>query len=313
MEVPRRMCVDRVTLVAIALAITAPPVFAEPSSSPSAGVDNVFPSTVSTYATSDGAGALQSARTTSPQTLSLRRPAGLWTSDVLEDDTGGKQSWWPVVYSAVIPGLGELSMGYWKRGVALMAVEALAWTGYFSNNNSGLDAREAYENFADVNWNQNKWVSDHPYAYPADYTQEELEEEGRLSSGSGRWPGYIPWVSKEEDKQHYYENIGKYDWYISGWADFDPVTQPHDTDLRTQYRSMRQESNDKLDTATNWVYLSLAARVISLVQTTLLVHKANHPGSDGQALVAPQGNQLLLRAQSRGVSGGEIALEYWFK
>ena len=53
--------------------------------------------------------------------------------------TTQQQSWWPMAYSALIPGLGELTMGYEKRGIALMALDVAAWAGYYVNHNDGLD------------------------------------------------------------------------------------------------------------------------------------------------------------------------------
>ncbi len=131
-------------------------------------------------------------------------------------------------------------------------MEAAAWTGYFVKHDDGMEMRTQYEAFADAHWDYDKWIDDHPCPTvpPTGATLEDVEDCGEASSGSGAWPGYIPWVSKEEDKQHYYENIGKYDWYISGWQDWDPTQSPYaqQTDLRTEYRGMREQSNNDRST-----------------------------------------------------------------
>lgn len=230
-----------------------------------------------------------------------------------QDDPGSaQQSYLPVLYSALIPGLGEATMGYWGRGIALMAVEVATWSGYFVKHNDGLDKRAEYEAFADDHWNYDRWIDEHPCPTipPSGATLEDVEACGRASSGSGAWPGYIPWVPKEEDKQHYYENIGKYDWYISGWEDWNPATNPlpHQTDLRTQYRTMRGESNDDLDQAASFVWVSLAARAFSLVETAIIVHN-RRDSSGGTGQPAP----VSLRARPRGYQGGEVALEVRFR
>jgi hypothetical protein len=233
-----------------------------------------------------------------------------FTLDAEDGAEAGQQSWWPLLYSGLVPGLGELTMGYEKRGIALMAVEVLAWSGYFVNHTDGLDERDAYEAFADQHWDYNKWLYDHPCT-PSDSTLESVEECGRSSSGSGDWPGYIPYVSKEEDKQHYYENLGKYDWYISGWTDWDETQFPYkqDTALRTQYREMRQKSNDSLDTANSFIWISVAARAFSLVETAIIIHNRRDEGPGGGGGGAP----ISLRARPRGYSGGEVALEVRFR
>ena len=264
---------------------------------------DAFPPQLASYASAQGATA---------GLLAVRdaEPAGMNDFSFLEAESAPVQSYWPVLYSALVPGLGEMSMGYWKRGIALMAVEIAAWTGYFVNHNEGMDKRDEYEAFADAHWEMQKWLYDHPCT-TADSTLESVEECGQSSSGSGQWPGYIPWVPKEEDKQHYYENIGKYDWYISGWEDWDPDQFPYakQTDLRTEYRSMRGESNDALDQANSFVWVSVAARAFSLAETAILVRNRRADGGGGGGEGAP----VALRARPRGFRGGEVALEVRFK
>jgi hypothetical protein len=232
------------------------------------------------------------------------------------DPASGRRKYLPVLLSALVPGAGEVSMGYYKRGIALMAVEAGAWSGYLYKHNQGLDTRDEYEAFADAHWDQGRWIDNHYLVYPdVGWTLEELEQRGRDTSGSGVWPGYSPWVSRESDKQHYYENIGKYDWYVSGWADYAPGTTPDDlapggvlSELREEYRDMRHESNTQLDAANRFIYLSIAARVFSLVETTMLVNRSPDERAGGA-----QDNRWMLRARARGNDASEVALEYWFK
>jgi hypothetical protein len=274
----------------------ATPLYASPP-------QDALPASVAAYGTSDLA-----AREP------LVEPARSFSFDpamVESADTPAEQSYLPVLYSLLVPGAGEISMGYYKRGIALVLVEIAAWSGYYVNHSDGMDERDGYEAFADQNWNQQKWIDDHPCSTlpPSGRTLEDIEDCGQASSGSGAWPGYIPWVSKEEDKQHYYENVGKYDWYISGWSDWDPLADPYkqDTALRDQYRAMRQESNDSLDDANAFIWLSVAARAFSLAETAIIVH--NKRNSDpGDA-----GSGMALKARPRGFDGGEIALEVRFK
>ncbi len=217
---------------------------------------------------------------------------------------------WPIVLSVIVPGAGEIYMGYYKRGIALVAAEIVAWTGYFYYRDQGLDGRDAYENFAETHWDFDRWIQWHPDAYPLDLKFAELDSIGRdkWSSGGG-WPAYHPWVDKGVDKQGYYEVIGKYDWFISGWEDFDPDTQPHDTDLRTIYRGMRKESNDDLKTADRFIYLSLAARAFSLVESILLSRGSEEDASSSSV---DFGQHFDITVRPRGFHSTEIALEYNF-
>ncbi len=225
-------------------------------------------------------------------------------------DAGEAQSYWPVLFSVLVPGAGEISMGYYKRGIALVAAEIVAWTGYSVKHSQGTDKRTEYEAFADAHWTEQKWIDDHPCPTlpPTGRTLEDIEACGQASSGSGAWPGYIPYVPRSVDKQHYYENLGKYDWYISGWEDWNPADVPysHDTDLRTEYRQMRIDSNNALDNADAFIWVSVVARTFSLVETAILVH--NRRGEPGGAGASP----VSLRARPRGLDGGELALEVRF-
>jgi hypothetical protein len=266
---------------------------------------DTFPPAVASYESAGRAAGAMIARPSGGEAFALDPDFSF-----LEAEEAGPQSYWPVLYSALVPGLGELTMGYEKRGIALMVIEVAAWTGYFTYHSDGLDKRDAYEAFADAHWDFDKWIDDHPAScVPPNATLEDVEKCGKDSSGSGDWPGWIPWVPREEDKQHYYENIGKYDWYISGWKDWDAALIPYayQTDLRTEYRAMRGESNDALDTANSFVWVSLAARVFSIAETAIIVH--GQRDAMGAGTTAP----VSLRARPRGYSGGEVALEVRFK
>ncbi len=215
---------------------------------------------------------------------------------------------WPILLSALIPGAGEIYLGYYKRGAVIAAAEILAWTGYFYYHDKGLDGRDAYESYADENWSIDQWIDYHPDAYPLDLTFAQLDSIGKTKWGSGGWPAYHPWVDKEVDKQGYYEVIGKYDWFISGWGDFDPDEQPHQTDMRDKYRSMRKESNDDLKTADRFIYMSIGVRVFSIVETILL----NRRSDDSQSGSVEFGEKLDLTVRPRGITSTEIAIEYRF-
>lgn len=241
----------------------------------------------------------------------LKRPGVSLADEFSAGQAAVKQSWWPLLYSAIIPGTGELMMGYEKRGIALMALELVAWTGYFYNNEEGLNKRADYESYADAHWDQQRWADWHYDVYPTftGFTPAQMDSIGREKSGNGAWPGYTPWVSRDEDRQHYYENIGKYDWFISGWADYDPDAAPRNTDLRDTYRSMRKDSNDQLDTANQFIYLSLATRVFSMIETSLLIMKARKQSEEHASL----DGGWMFRARPEGTRGGRVYVEYRFK
>jgi len=223
-----------------------------------------------------------------------------------EEESGSGTSYLPVLFSFLVPGTGELYLGHYVRGGLLLAAEITAWAGYAHYHNQGLDKRAEYEAFADAHWDYDRWIDEHLATEGlVDPTFEELDSIGRYHWD--QWPGYHTWHSKEEEKQNYYENIGKYDWFISGWEDWDGIS--HDTSLRTTYRGMRIDSNDDFDTADKFVYLSIATRVFSLIDTYLLVRRA---GNDTGAPVKTEPGWSFA-AHATGPASGQVSLLYRFQ
>lgn len=228
-----------------------------------------------------------------------------------------KKGYIPVILSLLVPGAGEIYMGYYKRGAALVLMEAVAWTGYSAYRSKGLDTRTDYERYADEHWDLDRWLFQHPSGPYA--TLGDLEEEGANGSWQSNLRGnvsssffYMPFISRAEDKQHYYENIGKYNWFVSGWDDWDSALQTDNsfleyTDNRSTYFSMRVDSNNQLETADRFIYLSIAARAFSLVETILLTRNIdNNDHSDGT------GNAHLT-ITNKNWHSTRITMEYNFK
>ncbi|UCG50621.1 MAG: hypothetical protein JSW58_10460 [Candidatus Latescibacterota bacterium] len=281
-------------------------------------VADFIPLTVSTYRTPDAMKLdVPTVRVETANSGLLRYDGVPQSSPLLQGDaveSRKRNKYIPVLLSLLVPGAGEIYMGYYKLGVPLVAVEAVAWTGYAVYHNKGLDSRAEYERFADEHWSYDKWIYDHP-------TVRDLRDENRTfemvdsigrTSWSG-WPGYHTWHSREEEKQNYYENIGKYDWFISGWEDWEwddvanPDDPPRSTALRDVYRNMRKKSNDELDRAQKFIYLSLAARVVSLVETVLLVRKDQSDNNE-----VKDEKKLSISARPTGLDSGRIVLKYRF-
>jgi hypothetical protein len=230
-----------------------------------------------------------------------------------------KRSYMPVLYSLLVPGTGEIALGYTYRGAALVALEVGAWTGYAYYHDQGIQERGDYEAFADAHWDYDRWIQNHPATQemiaggatpPVSF--EDFDLYGRTTWGS-KWPGYHTYHPKATEKQNYYENLGKYDWFISGWDDWDPVGKPMFTDLRTQYRGMRIKSNDDLDTAEKFVFLSIATRVYSLLETFFLVRSYNKSVETAATENLYKERRYALSARSTGVASGEVALEIRFQ
>ena len=250
--------------------------------------------------------------------------------EVDEFETSGKRkkSGWPVLFSLILPGAGEATMGY-KRGYFMMAADILAWTQVAKYNSNGDDLTDSYIAFAD-----------------AHYT-DELPLEGYLDGGTDPMRGgqgaiyftaitgennfntvedlhNLPlYVTKEEDFREYYENLGKWDQFIFGWDDYTIANQPdfpfdgyeptetladlqHPwvSENRETYRLMRDEANDAYETRDRWLYVNIGLRVFSVIQSAYL---AGILGGDPDEEMKVAGHEVKVFAQPMGLRRGSVA------
>ena len=167
----------------------------------------------------------------------------------------------PILYSSIIPGLGEFSIGYKKRAYIFFTMELIFIGSWFKFNNDGLDAQGEYRKYANTNWSFERWLYDY-------YKWQDIDNPYRynfINQESGNYPdiwddshhinfnynGNTYSTNSEEFKNfylsenfedkvlvedffenntviiekdhHYYENIGKYDHFFAGWNDNDSI------------------------------------------------------------------------------------------
>jgi len=283
----------------------AVPAYAGSASSIGSSSDTAIPPYVAVYSDVSSAGRGVASIKGEPEWVAAMGAVAPLTTRDDEAQSPSGASYLPVLYSLLIPGTGEIALGYPKRGVALIALEITAWVGYAYFNDQGLEGREEFEAFADAHWAHSKWINDHAALEGiSPKTFAVLDSVGQYHWTG--WPGYHSYAAKDDVKLNYYENIGKYDWFISGWADWDPVGKPRNTALRDEYRALRRESNSDLDTADKFIYLSVVTRVFSLVETTILARKkARNPETAEQ-------RSYGFKTRSTGISSGEVAFVYRF-
>jgi hypothetical protein len=252
--------------------------------------------------------------------------------DEFESSSRRKKSGWPVLFSLILPGAGEASMGY-TRGYFMMAADIFAWTQVAKYHNEGEDLTDDYLAFAD----------DH-------YTDEMLLE-GYLDAGvdperSGEGAHYFStitnennfntledlnnlplYVSKEDDFREYYENLGKWDQFIFGWDDYTRASIPYaeydykPTDTRADlqhpwvsanrdtYREMRDAANDAYLSRDRWLYVNIGLRVFSVIQSAYLAGILS--GAPAEQLEVA-GHAVQIIAQPGGWNKGALAASVSF-
>jgi hypothetical protein len=160
------------------------------------------------------------------------------------------------LYNLILPGTGHLYAGY-KRGWAHLGVEGLTWFTYFYYHERGLTKEDEFEAYAD----------DH-YA---------LAQYDSLCNCEGTDNYETIHRFYEENKQHYYEDIGKLQQYYFGWDDYvgpeGPGPPSGDSANRNYYRGIRADSNNFLKNARYALVVGFVNRVVSAVDVLRLTKK----------------------------------------
>lgn len=244
----------------------------------------------------------------------------------------------PVLASLVLPGAGEAMLGH-KRGYVMMALDIFAWTQVAKNHGNGNDLREEYYAFADAHYSDGLLAR----AYIAGNSDPE-----RGGVGSFYFPSYpsiadsteldgaLPlYVTKEEDRREYYENLGKWDQFVFGWDDFmSPqsyatipgnewytptgnakidLEQPWVSQNREAYRLMRDASNDAFKTRDRWLYVNIGLRIFSVLQTAYFDGLlGGNGGGEGDDRVSLAGHEVKIIAQPTGLRRAVVAASVSF-
>jgi hypothetical protein len=227
----------------------------------------------------------------------------------------------PMLYSLLVPGLGEASLGY-KRGYAMMALDVATWIGVKHYHDLGNQKREDFYDYLDTHWSEAR--------LSAAFGDDTGDEAGTFYYQVLDYTELSLWVSKEVDEREYYENAGKWDQFVFGWDDFiDPRGQSNwwqdtdptwddPTDLDTRilkdvrvsahreaYRALRQESNEAFNDRDTLVYLNMFTRVFSMVQVAYLQGVFSGGGSTAMNVA---GHDLALIAEPRGLTSSRLGV-----
>jgi len=251
------------------------------------------------------------------------------------EPTGKKKSGWPVLFSLILPGAGEASMGY-KRGYVMMAADIFAWTQVSRYHSDGGDLKDEYIAYADDHYSDELLLE----AYKDVSSDLDRVDEGDTYFGTiiGEFNfntlddlHNLPlYVTKEDDFREYYENLGKWDQFIFGWDDYSRASDPTNPDApagydptltradlqhpwvsknRETYRLMRDASNDAYKKRDRWLYVNIGLRVFSVIQSAYLSGLLG--GEPGEELEVA-GHKVQVFAQPGGWDKGALAASVSF-
>jgi hypothetical protein len=184
------------------------------------------------------------------------------------------------VYSAVVPGAGQLYTGSKVKAAAFFSVEVAAWAGYFVFHGKGDDRTDIFETFADNHWSQIRY-EDFIFA-----NFGVRDDEDAYQNSSPAFTHHLP----DSKTQQYYEMIGKYDQFVFGWDDVDTLaTPPTYANLddaysahRMHYEDLRHDANVMYGRATASLIVMMANHIISGAEAALAARNHNKKVQAGE-------------------------------
>ncbi len=192
---------------------------------------------------------------------------------------GGRNTAIAIIASAILPGMGELycyraSRDSWTlaRVPVFLAVEGYLWYSYADNHDKGKDKKAEYEAFADAHWSLDRFLTNHPCCEGLGGC-ESWQDYNESCKNDYNYFYYTP---IEEDREEYYENIGKYNAFAFGWDDALDYADPaftYDTPHREKYVGIRKSSDDYLLEADQRLMGLIVNRVVSMVDTAWLSYR----------------------------------------
>lgn len=202
--------------------------------------------------------------------------------------------------SALVPGAGQLyaDAPIW-RTIVYGAVETVGWTLFGVYSSEGDRATSDFENFADTHWDITRyisWIEENFESWSDEDVKKDVAREALAAIYRSNDASLPPWeridfkelnklesavkggfshTLPEHGEQQYYEQIGKYIQYRSGWVDhiregdtliFNPsrVTQNN-----RDYVASRERANDLLSYAGTALWALALNHVVSAVDAML--------------------------------------------
>lgn len=225
-----------------------------------------------------------------------------------------KSPWIAGALSLALPGAGEVYAGNYLKGAIFFGIEVGVWLTAYLYDKKGDDQTTLFEAYANEHWNAvryAKWTYDHAellnsnvnrdlydllyddniefvdpdtFYVPFDELNWEALHEFEEVIAYGVTNGYthkLPYYGQ----QQYYELIGKYEQFYSGWDDA-AIEVPPDHNFTVPensrykiYSRMRAEANNYYDVASTMVSVAIINHVLSALDaawTAANYNKALH-------------------------------------
>ncbi len=186
--------------------------------------------------------------------------------------------------SAVIPGAGQIYSKSFIKSAVFLAVEAGLWITYAVFQGKGNDQTTSYENYANQNWNMRKyaqWLKDQSFQRADQINMSADDYTLRLQINYCEEINFSHQLPPPGEQQ-YYEVIGKYQNYVTGWSTAD-VTVINKNNYGTTklsqvsfYMDERQKANDYYNNGTTTLMVVVLNHLVSAVDGFLSVNSYNN-------------------------------------
>ncbi len=226
--------------------------------------------------------------------------------------TGEKSPWFAAGMSVLVPGAGEVYANSYVKAAVFVAIEAASWIVAYAYNKKGDDQTNDFQNYANLHWSASKYVNwtlnnlstlnstmqgqqqtwgdaiyregynpQDPPSYLPPYLEmnwkelNAMEDAIRQATGNGFTHLLPDW-----NDQQFYELIGKYAQFRTGWDDDQlqdgqlPVALPASGHMIT-YRDMRAQANNYYDIASTMVSVAVINHVVSALDAFWSVTRYN--------------------------------------
>jgi len=193
-----------------------------------------------------------------------------------------------LLYSLLLPGAGELSLGARGRAAGFFVAEGLIWTHYVWFEVAGRLRRDDYIEQAQLNAGVGVGSADDSY----------WRLVGLYDRSSGSGPGSYEEVVRRDARDNFPDDPAAQDAYVaSHLPSGDKAWSWSSPELQQAYRATRASSNRAYDRAKYSIAAAILNRLASAVDTQILHRRL---AKDGQAARLDEGTRLLADATPGG-------------
>ena len=243
-----------------------------------------------------------------------------------------------MMMSLVVPGSGQFYVGNKVKAAAFLGIDLIALLTWNKNAMEGEERTLAYQDTADLHWDFMRWLTTASYYQPPIWEGIEIGTDGShqleffvdmdddnrpevFGNTKDHGDRLYQLISHPDSSAHvyvkknheYYENIGKYNQFFSGWDDADPYNadiverksgtliakSPH----RSRYLNMRDDANRFKQIASYAISAVMFNHVVSAVDAIFSTAQWNRDH------VSRLSGQVLFNPTSQYGLGG-IRLSY---